>query len=82
MHYENGRLVTHSPPFLGLLISAAFTHEIIVYTALQASGEHHCCLRNVFAAKVSDPSTRNYTAGTEHYLPGAVITAVPPNISQ
>jgi RHS repeat-associated protein len=81
MHYENGRLVTHSPPFMGLLLSLAVTHEIIVYTALQASGGTIAISGYVFAAKVPDPSTRNYTKGTEHFLPGAVITAIPPNLS-
>jgi RHS repeat-associated protein len=80
MHYENGRLVTHSPPFLGLLISAVVTHEIIVYTALQATGGTIAIAGNVLAARPSNQNNRPFVPGTERYLPGATVIAVPPSL--
>jgi hypothetical protein len=55
MHYENGRLVTHSPPFLGLLIGVAVAHEIVVFAALQATGGTIAIAGNVLAGKPTAP---------------------------
>ncbi len=79
MQYEDGRLVTHSPPFLGLLV-VGIIGETAVYAAVQSTGGNIALSGYVVAGKASN-NREGFERGTERYLPGATIVYVPPNLS-
>lgn len=78
MQYENGQLVTHSPPFLGLLV-VGIVGETAVYAAVQATGGNIALSGYVVAAKETT-SREGFELGTQRYLPGATIVYNPPNL--
>jgi RHS repeat-associated protein len=79
MHYEDGKLVTHSPPFAGLLTAAAVGWDLIVYASLQGTGGNLAVAGRVFAAVLDGDGKP--IASTRRFLPGAVVNVIPPNSS-
>jgi RHS repeat-associated protein len=72
MHYEDGKLVTHSPPFFGLF--GPF-EDILVLPLLMFTAEVPLMVHGqVFAAEV-DPGTGRPLAGAEReFLAGAIVS--------
>lgn len=72
MHYEDGRLVTHSPPFFGLL--GPF-EDILVLPLLMFTAEVPMLVNGtVYAAEV-DPATGRPLAGaTREVIAGAIVS--------
>lgn len=80
MHYENGSLVTHSPPFLGFLPSYQLLHDLLITPIMMAEGTSRPVAGRVYAAQL-DSTRGRPIAGTEEYLPGALVTAKPASSS-
>lgn len=78
MHFEDGRLVTHSPPFFGLL---GLFEDVFAMPLLMAVNQIDLIVHGkVFAAQV-DTTTRTVVRGTEAPLAGAIVRGNPANTS-
>ncbi|HYG23695.1 MAG TPA: Ig-like domain-containing protein [Verrucomicrobiae bacterium] len=78
MQFENGRLVTHSPPFYGLL--PALNIDLLTVPLFMSVGHQMTIAGRVYSAQLD-----NYgkpIPGTEKNLQGAVVSAVPPGQPQ
>jgi RHS repeat-associated protein len=76
MQWEDGKLVTHSPPFFGLL---GIFEDILVTPLLMTVGNSMTVHGRVYAAQLY--SSGKPIPGTERWLPGAFVSVVPPNSS-
>jgi hypothetical protein len=76
MQWEDGKLVTHSPPFFGLL---DIFEDILVTPLLMTVGNSMTVHGRVYAAQLY--SSGRPIPGTERWLPGAFVSVVPPNSS-
>lgn len=76
MQWENGKLVTHSPPFFGLL---GMFEDFFVAPLLMTVGNSMTVAGRVYAAQLY--SSGKPIPGTEKWLPGAFVSVAPPNLS-
>lgn len=76
MQWEDGKLVTHSPPFFGLL---GIFEDILVTPLLMTVGNSMTVHGRVYAAQLY--SSGRPIPGTERWLSGAFVSVVPPNSS-
>jgi RHS repeat-associated protein len=75
MHYENGALVTHSPPFFGFLPGYELIHDLLITPIMMSLGTSRPVAGHVYAARVYN--TGRPIEGTEQYLPGALVSVRP-----
>ena len=78
MHFEDGKLVTHSPPFFGLL--PALNLDLLTVPLFMSVGQQMTIAGRVYSAQLD--GFGKPVPGTEKNLPGAVVSAVPPGAPQ
>ena len=74
MQYENGKLVTHSPPFYGLL--PALNIDLLTVPLFMSVGHQMTIAGRVYSAEFDNEGKPK--PESIRMLPGAVVSAVPP----
>jgi RHS repeat-associated protein len=79
MHYENGKLVTHSPPFFGLL--GPFEDILVMPLLLVVGSTGLTTHGQVYAVQVDTGTGHPAPGATKEFLPGALVSGKPASTS-